>query len=177
MLLDMVNQFKIPYVGLKLGHHRFIYELSDDFFRKLGNENIAGSKVRLELDFEKKVNFFVLIFYVGGTIGVECDRCLKPFDLELLDEFSIYVKFSDSTQNKEDEGDDVLYIGRNESHIDVTQLIYEFVNLSIPVQKTCPLKEDGSSGCSKKVLNLLNKNEKHQEEESDPRWSVLNKLK
>jgi len=38
----------------------------------------------------------------------------------------------------EEEGDpDVFYISRGESHINIENLIYEFINLSIPMHKVC----------------------------------------
>ena len=60
--------------------------------------------------------------------------------------------------NEQEDDPDVYYISRGESHIDVANWIYEFINLSIPMQKTCSFeKMDGphcnpvSHGCAEKT--------------------------
>jgi len=175
--LDKSNEYRIPFVGLKQGVHIFNYELGNNFFSRFEGAVIKESKAKIELRFDKKENFFVLDFYVGGTIRVDCDRCSEPFDQELLDEYKVFVKFDDEAKAMGQQHEDVVFISSSEAHVDVSQLIYEFINLSMPVQKVCPLKEDGTAGCNKKVLAILKEGENSNEQEADPRWSALKKLK
>ena len=74
-----------------------------------------------------------------------CDRCGNPLTLQLWDEFKVMVKLVDNPEemNEQEEDPDVYYINRGESHLHLADWIYEFINLSIPLQKMCPPDENG----------------------------------
>ena len=175
--MEKSSEYRIPFVGLKQGVHQFTYEVEDDFFSRFENTELKESKAKVDLSLDKKDNFFVLDFYIGGTVKVECDRCSQPFDQELLDEYRVFVKFDDEAKMRGEQHEDVIFISPTDTHLDVSQLIYEFVNLSIPVQKICPLKKDGTPGCNEKVLAILREGQNNDKNEADPRWSALKKLK
>ena len=59
--------------------------------------------------------------------------------------------------NDQEEDPDVYYISRGESHINVSDWIYEFINLSIPMQRMCAEEEMGGPYCNKEVLAMLKK--------------------
>jgi len=82
------------------------------------------------------------------------------------------------TMNEQEEDPDVYYIGRNESHLMVADWIYEFVNLSIPLQKICSPEEMGGPKCNKEVLEKLKKMEEDATKDSTPTiWKGLEKFK
>lgn len=185
-----LREFVIPFVGLKLGETTFKFEIEDKFFTYFeGSEPITGSNVTVEMVLDKRTNMIVLTFYVQGTIKATCDRCLNEMDQELLDEFTVFVKFSQDADGM-DEEEDVIFLPTNETHLDVAQLVYEFVNLSIPLQKGCKPEEIGGPGCNKVVLEKLgyfgegnqgkgkgdNKDD-NNDDDIDQRWSALKKLK
>ncbi|MDP1972038.1 MAG: YceD family protein, partial [Sediminibacterium sp.] len=94
--------------------------------------------------------------------------------------FNIIVKMVDEpdTLNEQEEDPDVYYISRNESHLQVANWIYEFVNLSIPLQKTCSPEEMGGPKCNKEVLEKLRKMEEEATKDSTPTvWKGLEKFK
>jgi uncharacterized metal-binding protein YceD (DUF177 family) len=70
----------------------------------------------------------------------------------------------------------VVFIPRSETVIDISNWLYEFVMLSIPLQRVHPDKEDGTSTCNPEVLDLLNK---LSEPEDKPKaiWKGLEALK
>jgi len=79
--------------------------------------------------------------------------------------------------NEQEEDPDVYYISRGESHIDVKDWIYEFVNLSIPMQKTCEYENMDGPYCNpaaKEVLKNMKPDESHG---SNPIWKGLEKFK
>ena len=75
----------------------------------------------------------MLKFEVGGKIDISCDRCGNMLPVDLWDEFNILVKLAEDPQqmNEQEEIPDVYYIARGESHIDVADWIYEFINLNM----------------------------------------------
>jgi len=174
--LDILRQYRIPFTGLKLGVHQFRFEVGEDFFKSFGGATIGKSNVQVEVRFDKKESFFVLDFYIGGTVEVECDRCAEKFNQEILDEHRVYVKFDAEAKRRHDDDDDIMYISPNDIDVDVSQLIYELVNLSLPMQKICKPKADGSPGCNEKVLKIL-EGKKQKDKEPDPRWAALKNIK
>ncbi len=174
--LDILKQYRIPFTGLKLGHHAFRFDVNDDFFKAFKDSEIKKGAVQVDVDFEKRESFFVVGFSIEGKVEVECDRCLQIFDQPILDEFKVYVKFDDEAKQRGEEDEDIIYISRNDIYLDLSQLIYEFIVLSVPIQKICTPKADGSSGCNEQVLKIL-ENKKEKKDEIDPRWSALKKLK
>lgn len=175
-----LREFEIPYIGLKLGVHRFDYDIDGNFFKHFEDSLIKDCKVRVKLEFEKKETFFILKFYIDGTVKVDCDRCLEPFDKEIFGDYTCYVKFAENPDEM-GEDDEVLYISRDSSIIDVSQLVYEYINLCLPMQLIHPKKPNGEEGCNPEVLKYLKQNkekaEKPADGEIDPRWSALSKLK
>lgn len=175
--MDIRKQYRIPFTGLKLGLHQFHFEAGEEFFKSFEGSVLGKSDVHIDVQFDKREQFFVLDFSIGGTVEVECDRCAELFAQEILDEHRVYVKFDDEAKRQREEDDDIIYISVNDIYVDVSQLIYEFVNLSIPLQKICPPKADGSPGCNKKVLKILEGKQPEENNEPDPRWAALKKLK
>lgn len=175
-----LREFEIPYVGLKVGVHKFDYDIDGNFFKHFEDSPIKECKVRVKLEFEKKETFFILKFFIDGTVNVECDRCLEPFDKEIFGDYTCYVKFAENPEEM-DGGDEVIYISRETSIIDVSQLVYEYINLCLPMQILHPKKANGEEGCNPEVLKFLRGNnvgaEKPGVDETDPRWAALSKLK
>ncbi len=175
-----LREFEIPYVGLKIGIHRFEYEIDGKFFSHFEDSPIQDCKVRVKLEFEKKETFFILKFFIDGTVHVECDRCLEPFDKEIFGDFTTYVKFSEDPSNISDE-DEVIFISRDMQILDVSQLVYEYINLCLPMQIIHPKKGNGEEGCNPEVLKYLSRlaksNEKAKDTEPDPRWAALKNIK
>ena len=120
-----------------------------------------------------------LKFEVGGTVESTCDRCNNPLTLDLWDEFMVTVKSAENPEelNELAEDPDVFFIGRHESHLDLSDWIYEFINLSIPLQKICAEEEPGKIKCNPSALALLKRMENVEEEK--PRneiWKDLEKF-
>jgi len=118
----------------------------------------------------------MLHFDIDGDVTVPCDRCGDEFKLRLWDEFDLVIKLTDDAGNIDDE-DDVVFIPRSETVIDISKWLYEFLMLSVPLQHIHPDKEDGSSNCNPQALNLLDKLAEHPEPEKNPLWKGLEKLK
>jgi uncharacterized metal-binding protein YceD (DUF177 family) len=99
--------------------------------------------------------------------------------LQLWDEFKVMVKLVDNPEemNEQEEDPDVYYISRGESHLHLADWIFEFINLSIPLQKKCSVNEMGESKCNKEVLAKLSQSENINSTEASPMWEALNKLK
>jgi len=176
------REFEIAFVGLKPGLHEFTYEITDKFFDAYQQQDFRNCKANVKLGLDKKTGFMQLKFEIGGSIEVICDRCNSNLPLELWDEFNIMVKMvqePDLMNNQEDDPD-VYYISHGESHIDVADWIYEFINLSIPMHKTCSFEKMDGPYCNKTAMDLLKKlegEENKNEQRENPIWKGLEKFK
>jgi uncharacterized metal-binding protein YceD (DUF177 family) len=79
--------------------------------------------------------------------------------------------------NEEEESPDVFYISRTESHLNVKNWIYEFINLSIPLQKMCKEDEMGGSHCNKDVLARLAQLNPEKTDNKSTIWKDLDKFR
>lgn len=174
------REFDIAFVGLKPGEHEFFYELDDKFFAEHGATDLSNTAATVKLTLEKNTGFMRLKFEVGGKLMVTCDRCGNPLNMSLWDDFNMVVKLVDNPEamNEEEEDPDVYYISRTESHLHVADWIYEFVMLSLPMQRMCSPEEMGGPQCNKEVLQMLEKMEKDTEEHNATTiWKGLEKFK
>ncbi|MDX2188290.1 MAG: DUF177 domain-containing protein [Bacteroidota bacterium] len=156
------------------------YEVKDDFFKELEQELIKKGNLKVNL-VAKQTNLQIdCVFTIGGTIELICDRSLKPFDFSINKKATIIFKFGD---RYEEISDNVIIIDRNQTSIDISSIIFDFIGLEIPMKKLHPefqkienddlnetdtliyttSADDDSSG---KDLDIL-----------DPRWEILKKLK
>lgn len=172
--MDKLKQFDIPFVGLKNDIHKIKYDIDARFFNLYEESPIKDAKLEVELELDKKSSFFILNFKVDGTVNVPCDRCLELFDYELLTDFTIIVKFEER-EDKVGTEEDVLYLTRSESHLNVADIIYDYILINIPIQIFHSNDENGVSQCNPKVLEKLKL--KKETEEIDPRWANLSKIK
>lgn len=172
------RDFDIAFVGLKPGIHNYSYEIGDEFFKHYDQQDFSQVKARVNLELDKKSSFMMLKFDVDGQLQVSCDRCGNALPLQLWDEFRIVVKLVDEPEvmNDQEEDPDVYYLSRNESHLHLSDWIYEFINLSIPMTRMCSEAEMGGPYCNKEVLEKLNKL-KPDDHNAQTIWKGLEKFK
>jgi uncharacterized metal-binding protein YceD (DUF177 family) len=121
----------------------------------------------------------MLKFDIDGQVEVICDRCGNNLKLHLWDEFSIIVKMVEDHEimNEREEDPDIYYISKGESHLQIADWIYEFINLTIPMQRRCKEDEIGGSQCNKEVLEKLRKMEEATNNSSKSIWKGLDQFK
>jgi uncharacterized metal-binding protein YceD (DUF177 family) len=178
--MNLRREFEIAFVGLKSGLQHFDYSIDDKFFINYEKQDFSNCHANIKLELDKKNGFMLLKFDVDGTVDVSCDRCGNPLNLRLWDEFKVMVKLVDNPEemNVQEEDPDVYYINRGESHLHLEDLIYEFINLSIPLQKTCAPDETGGEKCNKEVLAKLGSIENiNNNSKANPMWTALKQFK
>ncbi|HEX5555425.1 MAG TPA: DUF177 domain-containing protein [Chitinophagaceae bacterium] len=172
------KQFEIAFVGLKSGEHEFNYDIDDQFFISYAPQDFSESRIHIRLLLDKKHRFFLLKFEITGEVTVNCDRCGDPFVLPVWDEFNLVVRMvEDPAAVEEDEDPNVAYIGLHESLLKVTDWVYEFALLSIPMQRVHPDSDKGESGCNKTALKMLDDMQHRAEEKKNPIWKDLDKFR
>jgi uncharacterized metal-binding protein YceD (DUF177 family) len=111
----------------------------------------------------------VLEFTISGTVRTTCDRCNEEFDMPLEGEYRLIVKVGGHETGDED--DDIITVAANEHELDLSQYLYEYITLSLPIRRVHP---DGT--CDEEVIKKLN-DHLTEGEEGDPRWDGLKNIK
>jgi uncharacterized metal-binding protein YceD (DUF177 family) len=173
------REFEIAFVGLKPGVHEFSYTVDDRFFEEYNDQDFRNAQAVVKLLLEKSNGFMILRFEIGGRAEVNCDRCNNNLPIQLFDEFTVTVKMIDEPEvmNEQEEDPDVYYISRGESHLDIKNWIYEFVNLSIPMQKTCEYENMDGPYCNAAAREMLKNLKREENAGSNPIWKGLEKFK
>lgn len=115
---------------------------------------------------------------IFADVLLECSRCLQPVEETLEIEFdTVFVTpefFSEGKETELQQEDLEVDIFAGDT-IDLKQLVREQILLNLPTQVFC--QEDCKGFCDKcgANLNLINCN--CEENEIDPRWAALKKLK
>ncbi len=173
------REFEIAFVGLKPGVHEYRYSVDDRFFEEYNEQDFQKPDAQVRLLLEKNGGFMILRFEIGGKAEVTCDRCNNNLPIQLFDEFTVTVKMTDEpdVMNAQEEDPDVYYISRGESHIDVKDWIYEFVNLSIPMQRTCDFENMDGPFCNPAAREVLKNMRPETPGGDNPIWKGLEKFK
>jgi uncharacterized metal-binding protein YceD (DUF177 family) len=173
------RDYIIQFAGLGLGKHDYEFEVKDEFFDDLDYSEIKQGSVAVKLELLKQSQMMVLEFNIGGTVKAECDLCTGEFDLGIDGQYRLIVKVGGHETGDED--DDIITIAANEHELDISQYIYEYIILSLPIKRVHPADDKGNSTCDKEVLkkleNFLVEEEKEEEEKTDPRWNGLKNIK
>ena len=178
--MSLRREYEIAFVGLKPGIHEFNYQVDDLFFEDFQEQDFKNCKAQVKLLLEKSSSsFLILRFEIGGSLEVICDRCNNNLPLQLFEEFVITVKMAEEPEimNEQEEDPDVYYISKGESHLNVKTWIYEFINLSIPMQKTCEFENMDGPYCNATARALLNGMKVEGNEQENPIWNDLKKFK
>jgi uncharacterized metal-binding protein YceD (DUF177 family) len=175
------SEYVIRFSGLKEGNHQFNFEIGNTFFEQLEYSEVQIGNLTVDVDFEKKVNMLVVSFNLKGQVQLMCDRCTDDVMLAIEGEEELIYKFGEGESIDEK----IIFISHNEIEIDLTHPIYELTCLVIPSKRLHP-----EGQCNQEMLKAMDnylmvetdevipsEDEPTDNEEVDPRWAALNKLK
>ena len=176
--MKKLNEFLIPFIGLKLGKHQFEYQIDKTFFDHFEYDEYEAVDVKVNLVFEKKSTMLELAFKHAGSVRVPCDLTGESFDLPIKGKFRLVVQFGEVFNNDNDE---LLVLPHGEHQMDVSQYIYEMIVLSVPQKRIHPGVKDGTlnSEALKKLdeISVQQVNlDAEEKNETDPRWDKLKQL-
>ena len=123
------KDFDIEFVGLKLGLHDFEYTIKNTFFQDIDFIDFNNINVLVKVKLVKKTTLLELNLDSKGHVEVNCDISNEIFNQEINNSFDLVVKFGQEFNNDSEE---ILILPHNEHKINVEQLIYELIALSIP---------------------------------------------
>ncbi len=150
--VDMSEDFIIPLNGLAAGKNVFSWQAGKEFFERFDNSEILDARFDAEATVEKSGQYIGVDCSVGGSVTVECDRCLEELRLPVSVLIRLSVKYGDGTCSDDmADGDrEVVYVSAADAELDMGQIIYDYVCLSLPMQR---VHEDG--GCNQDAVKHI----------------------
>lgn len=156
--MNYLNHFIIPFIGLKAGNHSFTFEIDDKFFEHFEYSEIRKGKLHIDCLLEKQDRMMVLYFDIAGMVRVPCDRCAEEFDQHIEGRQKLIVKFG---LDRTEESEEILVISEKEHELDVSQFLYEYIHLLLPIKKVHGTDENGNSLCDPEVIRYISEIEDH----------------
>lgn len=173
--MKSLKEFSIPFTGLKLGKHQFEFLITDAFFDEFEYSLVKKAHLNCQVELEKQETMLILNFQINGTINTNCDRCLAQYPQPVDIQEQQIARFSDEPGEEDDE---IVILTKNDHEIDISGLVYEYINVALPLITVCS-DEGETPYCDKEMLESLNKLTTNNEEpeDIDPRWDALKKFK
>ncbi len=138
-----MDSFIIPLNGWAAGERKFRFHADTEFFHKFDNIEILDADVNAEIRVTKEgMQKVEAVLQLQGTVTVPCNRCLEPVVIPV-----------------EANPSEVLAPGEEEVDWDLSQAVYDYVCLSLPLQRVHPEGE-----CNPDTVRFLSRRERGNEE-------------
>lgn len=144
----------ISLAALKNGEHSFLFTIDGELFRENHYDDIHEADLRVVVTFNKNSSIIMFHFNIEGTLNVTCDRCGDDFNMSTKLERQLIVKSEGREHQEEDE---MITLTNAEKDVDIAPFVYQYVVLSLPMQKIHPINKDGKRACNEEVLKKLKK--------------------
>jgi uncharacterized metal-binding protein YceD (DUF177 family) len=169
--VNYLDQFVIPFSGLKMGKFQYEFDIDNEFFEHFDQSEVKQGNVKILVELDRQQRMLVFQLRINGTVLVPCDRCLVEFDQPVEGKEKLIVKFG---EEHGEETEDIFIITENEHSFNLGPFIYEYINLLIPYRRIHPLDADGNSLCDPEMVRHIKAD---NPDETDPRWDALKSLK
>ncbi|MBL7827331.1 MAG: DUF177 domain-containing protein [Saprospiraceae bacterium] len=164
--------YSIPIKGLKVGFHKFNFNIDSAFFALFEGSPIEIGDLNFSVELDRRSDMLLFDFEMTGYTRTECDRCTAMINLPLEDTRQLIVKFGDSEGETEDE---VVFIHPESSEFNVAKYLYEFAVLALPITNVYECQEEANPPCNFEVLRHLSQDE--SDSNSSSVWDALKNLK
>jgi uncharacterized protein len=168
--VEKLSVYNIAFKGLKEGNHDFDYHIDHSFFELFENSLVDDADINVRITLEKRNTFMSLNLVLKGVVKLTCDRCLDSYDQAVHHKAALFIKFG---ENNSEDGDDVIWLHPDDYQINASQIIYEYICLSIPLKHVHPADKDGKSDCNPEMLRKIKEYTVHTTKNSDSRWDQL----
>jgi len=171
--MKILDHFSIPFKGLGNGMHSIEFSVNDSFFKAFENAQIDNGQFTVNLELEKKFDHSELFFDIEGFTKTTCDRCMEPISLPVRGSYKLLLKVSED----EESTDEILFISPETSTVNLAQVIYEYICLSLPLTKIYDCEDDENPPCNEQVLERLGfETEEEEDDEESTIWDSLKGL-
>ena len=116
----------------------FSWQAGKEFFESFENTEILDAHLDADVRVEKSGRYIGVDCDVRGEVKVECDRCLDELDMPIDVEIRLSVKYGSEESSEEPQPGEreVVFVPETDAELDISQIIYDYVCLSLPMQRT-----------------------------------------
>ena len=126
---------KILIEDIELEPDKTLHYNFDDYMKEF------DCNIKASLDFKSLGDFIQVKGYAKGVLKLTCDRCLNEFDynldIKINETFAKHALQSEYSQEFELQREQFIIDLNGEREIDVYDLLYQYVILSLPNKKVC----------------------------------------
>jgi uncharacterized protein len=168
-IFSIVLQMIIKYTNFSDGVHEFALT---DSVKNLKLEELFFGEVVVNCRMDKSPHQIVLNCNVVFHAKMTCDRCNKELNSEIKSNFLLSYFFTKVPVVSDDYN--VKYLSPEQDKINITDDVYEYAEISIPMKKLC--KEDCKGLCLQCGINLNDGKCDCKQEKINDVWEPLQKL-
>ena len=168
-----MGAYSVNIIGLSNKAHTFDFTIGDEFFARYGTEILQGGDFEVKVVLDKHETFIDADFSIAGKARLICDRSLEPFERPVKIHRKIMFKYGEEPNELSDE---IVIITRDQANLELGQFMYEFISLDIPMKKLHPRFEDEEDDNATGKIVYKSESD-NKEDDTDPRWEKLKKLK
>lgn len=180
LLEQMKKSFERKYAihigSLKYGAYVDTLSIDQEFFDHFEGGEVSDGDITVTLDMFRYDTHIDVKFLLKGIVKLNCDRCLEPYDYPIESENRIIYSFDKEMNFKDYE---VMYTDPYANYVSLVQELYDFISIAIPLRK---VPDESIHQCDPQVISYIiseenAKSAKEENDEIDPRWEALKKLK
>ena len=153
----------IPLNGLTCTQTRFCWQVGEEFFESFGNSEIFDADLEIAAMVGRQGRSVMVSGKASGSVTVECDRCLEDLQLPVNADFELEVRFGEGEDEQQEDGREILYVPETDTEMDLGQIVYDYVCLSLPLQRVHP-----EGGCNQDALRFLGLETEDDSSEAQP---------
>lgn len=151
----------IPLNGLTSGRYELEGLLDKEFFKEFDNQDILDADLDIRIEVVKSgASSIYVTCDVEGEVTVACDRCLEPLAMPVDFVRNLTVKFGDDSRSSDGE-EEVVMLESTDCDLDMSQYIYDYVILSLPIRK---VHDEGE--CNSEMVQILESGISHSNSET-----------
>ncbi len=177
-----VRGLEIEIFNLQDKTYNYDFEVGDNFFQGFDDSLINKGNAKVDIILKKSIAFIALNIKISGAVELVCDRSLEHFDYPVEIENDLIFKYGEAHLELDEF---MIQIPQGTERIQLSQFIYEFISLAIPMKKLHPKfadaeeEEEGTLVYSSPADPVEDKplDDEPSEEKIDPRWQKLNELR
>ena len=170
-----MSKYKIKLNGLKDGSYINSFRIRGEFFETLNSSEIK--LVDIDIDTMLKVEnrrYNLEIKSNGMLIDIPCDICTEKINIPISSKINYIIK---KGIEKDLEDENVIFVDEKDKELILDSILYEMIVLAFPTKRQHKLNSINDEECNKEMVNLINKYSVKENNNIDPRWEALKKLK
>ena len=169
-----MKAYEIDIFRLSNQEHRFEFEIGSDYFQEMDQDLVEHGEVKALAVLDKNDRFIELNLHLEGFVELICDRSLDEFNFPIEGQHRMIFKYGD---REEELSDEMVMITSNTQHINIGQLLFEFIAVSIPMKKLHPRFDDQGDDHEEQLVYRSDSDQSVDDNATDPRWGALKGLK